>query len=500
MAITWNRLFLENKIKDAFGLTRGRNDGLLSDTLIFEAIEMAMLTVADDCHLFPVTEKFPLTANQWQIPIPDDVLGIRDIWYIDTNGKRNPMDYLPQERFMDYHDPTETSQEPYYYCYPIFQRPVIMWYAGAEPIYDYIGISNITEAAYSTVIDSGANFGRTQDGTRIVPGFLVQNKSDDSFGYVEYLDIITPVTDGIARPGTTTTILKDGTKDFVALFAALGIGVEDVPVICNPSAGDVVKYAFVTAVTATELTYASIQGGLSFSSGELYKVGIANKIRLSRSAPHPGLRSGATNKFTVGAEVVSINGTTFTDTSVTGSAPGDAEAGQIAIAATSGSHGKIQSISGNTLTVDKWVGGKPGDGDVISVRACDEYQVEHKFRTQKVLWIRPTPTSSDTVGQESLEAQFSSKPTMPEQDTDPIEIPQKYFDPLLDAALYYSAESKGNHTQTDLMTREARYKASVAPYLARIWQPPASGQLSAYGNRGYASRPGVSWSRIGLGL
>jgi len=476
--MAWNRLGLEYRIKDELGIERSVDDGNLTNTMIYDAIGDTLKIVADDCHLFPVRRRIAMIADQWEYPVPDDVGKIISIWYIDSNGTRLPVRYLSPQQFMNNLDPDDTGSEPIYFCYPYFQAPIIQIYVNAPPVYDYISKSYVTTGSIRTVIDSGANFGLTLDGTRIEPGFVVHNLTDDSYGYVEGLDITTNKVTGTADPSTDSNTLVDAAGDFVNNGVAVG------DIICTPSSGVVTSYGFVTAVTATQLTYEKIQGDASmFASTDTYKVGIATEIRLSTATPHPGLRSGATNDFTVGDAKASITGTTFTATTVTGSSTSGAEADDIAIAS-GGSHGLITDVDDNELTVNMWIGGQPTDAETVTVKECDQYQIENKFRTQKVLWINPPVENSDDVGSESLEILFSGYPMLPDEDDDPIEIPEMPYSPAIMKCLFWQClKKKGNASQAEVIAAETIYRQGVKPFMQDINAPPSTGKLTALNNR-----------------
>ena len=349
-------------------------------------------------------------------------------------------------------------------------------------MYDYISKSHVTTKSIRTVIDSGANFGLTLDGTKIEPGFVVHNITDDSYGYVEVLDVSTPKVTSTVMPGTDSDTLKDGTENFVTAEVAVG------DVICKLNASSVVTaYAFVTEVAATELTYEKYQdpdgSSTAFASGDSYRVGVATEIRLDMATPHPGLRSGANNYFDVGTTKATITATTFTVTTVTGTSTSGAEVGDIAIAA-GGAHGEISAVDDNELTVDRWIGGQPVDAETITVKECDKYQIEHAFRTEKVLWINPPVTDSDTVGTESLDILFDGYPTLPAEDDDPIEIPEMPYAPAIMKCLFWQCmKKKGNASLAELLAVETSYRQTVKPMMQDVNAAPPSGQLSAYTNR-----------------
>lgn len=493
----WNRLYLKNWIKSRNLIPRARQDGLLTDELICEAIDAAIEEVADFCHLLPVLYKFPLRANQWKYPMPEDVLSIRNVWYKDSSGNRQPLDYRSTDNFLNWRDPEDdTSTEPSYFAYPTYQSRVLEFYAIAPELDDYVSSSYITTESIRTVIDSGINFGLTLDGTRVEPGCIVHNITDDSYGYVEVLDIKTNKTTGWAGAATNTNTLSDTSKDFTALGVAVG------DIICTPSGGVVTSYAFVTAVGTTALTYAAMQGVAKyFKNGDSYKVGKAQEIRLSMATPHPGLRDGATNDFTVSSVKATITGTAFTATTCTGNSTSGAEVGDIAIAS-GGSHGKITSLTSTVLTTDKWIGGQPGNGETVTVKECDEYQVETKHRIERVMWIGPTPSASDTVGSESMEILYAARPTLPEEDDDPIEIPEKYKPALLKCLVWKAAELRGTASQQELEALEAFYTQTVMKYRGDVWQTPLNKPLTVWGNRNparygesrYMTPSGLKWN------
>jgi len=473
------RAELRKRIKISFGLDEDREDGNLSDTNFNLAIAMAIRQVAYDCSLLPEMRKFATEVDKWKYPMDDDVDLIRSAWYIDSNT-RIPLTYCSAEEFYDYLDPTSTGDTPAYFTYPMMQSEVFEFWAGAPDVYDYVLSSHITSTTVRTVVDTGINFGLTRQGKRVVPGCIVHNLTDDSYGYVETLDITTNITTGTATTSTNTNTLYDTGKD----FTALGVQVGDI--ICTPSTGIVTGYAFVTAVGTTTLTYTSFQAtntAVAFSSGNTYKVGKATEIRLKGTTPHPGLRSGARNYFSVGSELATITGsTTFTNTRATGTVSSGASTGDIAVAS-GGSHGKITDVEDTYVDVNYWIGGKPTDGETVSIKDCDEYHVETKERTQRAIWIGPTPSASDTVGTESLEILYTSTPTIPDKDSDVLEIPDKYEQPLQRAGEWQAAILTGTFSRMELDGYERTYKMSVLPYKHDIFRPPMGRQLTVWGNR-----------------
>jgi len=448
------RLDLQNWVKTSRGLDRAIDDGLLSNIFINEAIDSSLKKVADDCNR------------------------MRRVWFVDSGGTYLPLQYLTPEQLLDYRDPsTDTGTDPMYYSYPLYQARIFGINAQAPPVYDYILSSHVTTQHIFTVEDSGINLGKTLDGRRISPGDVVHNLADDSYGYIKVIDIITTKASGSADAGTDSDTLIDAAGDFVTNEVAVG------DIICTPSSGVVTAYAFVTAVTATQLSYTDMRGAASaFSSGDTYKVGVANKIRLSESTPHPYLRDGARNYFSVGDAKATLTATTFTPTSVTGSATTGAASGDVAVAS-GGSHAKVMGIADNSLTVDWWVGGQPADAEEVVVKECDEYQVEGRMKDQRVMWISPTPSDSDDVGSESIVLTFSKQPTLPTADTDLIEIPDKYEVVLRKCLAWQCADLTGIYSVAELSHFEADYTKEAMKYRGDIWRPPDSEMSNAWRNR-----------------
>lgn len=475
--MAWNREYIRNSVKSAILMDRDTDDAHLTNSLINEAIEKAMRKLAHDCWLIPDEKKLALVASQYKYPMEDDVDRIRSVWYIDDTDNRMPLDYINPNKYIDYEDPSETSTEPSYYSYPIMMPHVFEFYAAAPPVYNFVNESWVTTKSIRTIIDSGINFGRTRSGKRVRPKCVGHNLDDDSYGYVEYLEPSTSKVTGTADAGTNSTTLVDAAGDFVNN----GVAVDDI--ICSPSSGVVTKYAFVTAVTATTLTYEDEQpNGSTFSSGDTYKVGVATEARLKWSAPHWGLQDGSQNYFSVGSAKATITGTTFTNTTVTGSSTSGAEAGDIAIAAT-GEHGYVSAVAANALTVDKWIGGKPADGQTVTVKECDKYQIEDRMATQKCMWIGPTIDASDSIGSESIIIQYVRVPIMPEYDDDEIEIPQLYEQPLLQCAKWQAMKLRGVYAPADVINEEALYTNAVRPFLGNIFAPPINKPLNVWNNR-----------------
>ena len=486
MANAWNREYIRNHVKSANTLSRSSSDGLLSDTILNEAIESALKLVAWDCNLKPKWKKLPLVADQYEYPMDERISRIRRVWYENSSGNRQPLDYLPPEQYMDWEDPTETGTEPLYYSYPKYQGHVFQFYADAPPIYDYLSASYVTEATIRTIADSGMNFGKTLSGNRVRPKCVAVNLTDDSYGYVSHLNCPTAKTTGTATANTSSTILEDTTANFVTDSVA----VDDV--ICKLSGTTVISYAFVTAVAATQLTYSGFEkmseSATSFASGDSYKVGKATEVWLSTATPHPGLREGARNYFYLSSAAATMTGTTFTNTTCTGSATTGAAADMIAIAS-GGSHGLITSVDDNELTVDKWIGGLPSAGETVTIYTSDKYQIQDKFTTERTMWIGPTADSSDVAGDESIIILYNERIQVPDEDDDPLEVDEMYEQPVLRCVEWQAATKTGIYSVQQLAEFESVYRNTVRDYRGEVFAPPL-GPINPVKNRRGRGRRG----------
>lgn len=485
------------------------------DSLFNEAIASAMKEVARDCRLLPDKWGLALVGGQYKYPLPEELDRIYAVYYIDSDGTHEQLDYMAEDNYLAFTDPTEVQSEPQYFSYPHFETPVFELFAGAPPIYDYVTSSYITTASYRTVIDSGINFGRTKSGRRIRPGCYVNNITDGSGGFVQYLDMATAKTSGTATANTTTDTLEDSLpKDFD------NDGVEVGDIVCTPSTGEVLAYAFVIEVGIDTLRYADVEGQdangeaiTRFESGDTYKVGTATECRLwfGRPVPegtrvshagwnHPGLRQGATNDFSVSATKATITGTTFTATTVTGSSTSGAEEDDIAIAS-GGSHGLVSGVDDNELTVDKWIGGLPSDAEAVTVVEADRYSIEDRFATQRQIWIGP-PSESAAEGSEDILLSGYRKPRMPLEDDDPLEIPEHYEQPLIACSKWQFADLQGIYSPVEVASYETLYIQEVKKYTGDVDRPPYNKPISPWRNRtrvarGYGrrdqTRNGLTW-------
>lgn len=471
-------LQLRNHVKSSRGFTRDREDGLLPDSLIDEAIESAIRRVATDCELKPTEEYFALIAGQYRYPMPERVTQLRDVWRKDSSGSWQPLTQISQDAFRYGHDPVDnTAKDPNFYAYPIFKGEPYQFYVIAPPRYDYVAVSRITQETKRTVYDSGANFGKTWSGKRISPGDVVYNETDQSMGYIKTLDMATLKTSGSCNANTSSTQVSISGANFDAL------GIEKDDIICYPATGIPTTYAFVTSVSGSVAYYEDIRGSLStFASGNSVKIGKANKIILDIDAPHRGLRGGSRNGFYVGSDKATLTGTVFSDTGCTCSSTTGAEVGDEAIAS-GGSHGKITAVGSASITVEMWIGGVPANGESLTVKECDEYRLETEPLLQQEIWLKPTPSTSDNVGEERLHVEFDRDPYIPTEDWQYVDIPPKWEDALKACCRWQSAILAGSHSATQLDNFKTEYLSEVSDRYGDIHQTAKGEILSPWLNR-----------------
>ena len=477
--MNWDRQGLREWVKTIRGLRPADTDGLLTDTMIHDAIDDAIRFMAQDCNLTKTLQKIRRIADQWEYPLAvNEILSFRGAYYLNDSGTWIPLGFRDQESFIRYRNPETDLGDPGYFCYPIRQRQLVNFFAQGPLTYDYIQESRVTLSHIRTLEDSGANFGRTLLGVRVIPGMVVRNLKDSSEGSVEFMDMITRKSTGTATAGTTATIFEDGAQDFVAD----GVEVDDI--ICHPFPGVVDKWAFVTGVSTTQLTYELIQGGTAFENGESYKVGTANKIRLEYDAPHRGLRGGTNNTFVAGAAKATINLTTFTATTCTGSATTGAEVGDEAIAS-GGSHGKISAVAANVLTVDYWIGGIPAAGEIVTVHECDAYDIGSKAQIAPVIWIGPTCDVSDANGDEKIMLSYYAMPALPTADPDPIPIDRMYERPFRECLKWQTWERTGllADNPAAISALKRAYDAEARLYRADGTESPKGHTMSFWQNQ-----------------
>jgi hypothetical protein len=503
MAIT--RLQLKDRIKSARGLTRARDDGLLDDTLLNEAVRDAQELVVKWCNLFPVHQEVALEAGKYEYPVQDEWLGLKRALFIDASGNRLPIQSVTYDDFIEGRNPeTDVALEPVYYAFPKFQRRVIQPWAQAPPNKDFIDYSFVTSDSIRTVYDTGINFGRTRTGRRISPGDLVYNLSDgNSYGIVEVLDMTTVKRTASAGASTSATQLVDGAGDFINN----DVQVDDL-ITVRDSDGIVITYGFVTdVVSASILEYEDVRGAATvFAPGDTYRVGVANIIRLSSASPHRGLRGGINNRFSIASASATISGTTFTDTRATGSGSlTSVSAGQVAVAS-GGSHGEVSEVGDGYLDVECWVGGVPSAGEQVTVHTADKYHVETRPAIERVMLIGPTPTNTDALGTRSILLLSNRRPIEAQHDWEELEVGEEYRRPLFAAGYWMAAELSGlfSNDPNRLGMFKGQFISEVETLMGDVNKNDVDAIMSPYlnsqvrggaaGRRYQGERTGITWN------
>ena len=511
MAITL--LELKDRIKSSRGLTRARDDGLLSDTLLNEAVRDAQELVVQYCNLFPVNEAFALESGKYEYPVPIEWLGLKRALFIDAGGSRLPLGKVDYDDFIAGRNPvTDVGLEPVYYSYPKMQQQVIQPWAQAPPNKDFTAYSFVTSDSIRTVIDTGINLGRTQTGRRISPGDIVWNLSDyspnstddrpkGSYGIVEVLDMTTVKVSGTADATTSSTRIVDAGVNFVST----NVQVDDL-IVLRDSDSVVVTYGFVTVVSANYIDYEDVRGEASvFASGDAYEVGVANRIRLDSAAPHRGLRGGINNRFDIASASATLTGTTFTNTRVTGSGSlTSASTDQVAIAS-GGAHGEVSAVESGYLDVECWVGGVPSAGEQVTVHTADKYQINTRAAVERVMTIGPTPTTSDSVGKRSILLLSNRRPIEAQKDWEELEVGEEYRRPLYSAAYWMAAELAGlfSNDPNRLAVFKQAFLSEVQTKMGDVNKNDVDAIMSPYtnslgggavGGRRYQGRSGIAWN------
>ena len=508
MAIT--RLQLKDRIKSARGLTRARDDGLLDDTLLNEAVRDAQELVVQYCNLFPVDETFALEADKWEYPVPVEWLGLRRALFVDASGSRIPLTKVTYDAFIEGRNPvTDKGLQPVYYAFPKFQRQVIQLWAQAPPNRDFIKYSFVTTDSIRTVIDSGINLGRTETGRRISPGDIVWNLDDapstptdrarGSYGIVEVLDMSTVKESGNATATTTSSRLVDTGKNFPAVTPP--ILVDDL-ITLRDSDNVVTTYGFVTAIGTDYLDYEDVRGeATAFANGDAYRVGVANRIRLNSAAPHRGLRGGTNNRFNIATASATLTGTTFGNTRVTGSGSlTSVSTGQVAVAS-GGSHGEVSAVETGYLDVECWVGGVPSAGEQVTVHTASRYQIDTRAAIERVMLIGPTPTTSDSAGLRNMLLLSNRRPIVAQYDWEELEVGEEYRRPLYAAAYWIGAELSGLYDTTRLDSFREGFLKEVERKMGDVNKNDVDAVMSPWTNqrgggvdRRYEGRSGIAWN------
>lgn len=463
------RLQYEEKIKDRHGITRGVNDGNLTDAVILEVINDAMDMVAHDLFLNMTTEKIARQAGIWRYDMPDKSLRTRNLYYRDTGDDWGELTYKTPDRFLNGFDETYQTAEPEIFSVIGRKGEKFAWSTESAMLTNkfaqefYVsGDHDLSDPSIgTTLIVYGANFGVMETGKYLHKRDIVVNKTDDSQGYLDYLDFTTTISSGTSTSATATTLVDTG-KDFVVA----GVSVGDV--LRNTNSGST-SFCYVTVVAATTLTFTEFQGTDTFLTGGLdaYSVGTADKMVLEQYGTSAGGLFGGTDNqfgFTVSTHAdtaVTITTDVNTGDTLTGTFDTTTiDADMVLVTTNNLMMAKIRSVSSTVVKIDYWIGGTPGASATVSFGTADQFYIESRAKTRQALYVGPTPNVTD-VGVEKLMLLYVPTPHKPDSDDDFIEIDDKYREILLSAMFLLSDRAAATKTDADMRQAEGFYKDKV---------------------------------------
>lgn len=462
------------KLKEMFGVSRISTDDLLNEVVLNEVVNDALDTVTDDLNLNMSMEAIGRLKDQWEYPLPDEILSLRGIYYLDTGNEWNPLDYLSPEEFLAGFDEDDSQPDPL--VYSVFGRTAEQyWWStdSGEPVNKFAPEFYVTVENNCIIICYGANFGvidfdlrRRRTGSRIQQDDVAWNISDDSYGFVDYLDMTTAKVTNAA--GTNVTATSTRLSDTGNNFTTANVVAGDVIVRTSDN-----SYAFVTEKQSDNvLLYTGMQGpSISFLDEDGYKVGTADRVVLKQyGTSGGGLRSGTDHTFeytdsthaatsvTVSTDIntgdtLTIASGTFDTTKIT--------TDMICFPSTNDKVGKIRSVTSTVIKVDYWIGGAPTGTITVTFGTGDKFQVESKFRTLEQVWIHPASSENDT-NIERIRLLYVRAPNHPDTDDDPIELDDRYQLHLLNAMRWLMADRLGTQSVTEVAKYEAVYRARIA--------------------------------------
>ena len=472
-----NREYYVGLAKDRFGVPRDQSDGLLSDALIYQALDDAMDMVADDLSLDKTLIELQRIAGQWRYELPPQVLSIRNMWFLDHNNKWRRIKYEEAEDFLSHFDEDfSSSYRPR--AWSVFGRAseTFNWDTESDIATNkFVTSFQVSESSNSEVICYGANFGLLDSDheSHIKKSDVVWNVIDNSYGFVDYLDCTEYKESDVSIIKTNH---EQGIMTADGSLADSGISRGDIVIQQqNDRFGNVAKtYAYVVGIEVQNLYFNDIQGDAFGRDFEDYtvKIGTADKVVLQQyGSSEGGLRAGLRNTFQF--QAIETN-KTFSDTLETKYNANDTIVFDSAIDPMVGTGmtiratdntatgqrrvAEIQEISdGNTkATVRYWVGGAPTEGYAVDFGVGDLFEIQSRFRTKDTFWLRPTPTVTD-LDVARLKMLYIPLPQKPDSSDDPIEIDFRYSSPLSACLYWLCAERQGSYSQRELQGFKGDY-------------------------------------------
>ena len=502
------RLEAENYIKDGIAnLGRSVSDDLITDTIIYDCINQAMDKLVIDLNINPHIFSLSRITGEWEYALPSDVLHIRNLFFFDDDSGWQPITYEAPDRFLTWFDETDTDDEPE--IFSVFGRMGEVYRFSTEsaiPVNKFVHQFYVTQTETDILICQSAGFGMIESEEHVLRGDIVNNIRDDSWGFVNYLDMTTAKFSGTADAGTSSTLLIDAAVDFTSnALSGTGARVKPGDVILRTDSSNN-SYAFVTAVAATQLTCTNIQGSNPFFGvGNTYKVGTSDRIVLRQfGTSSGGLREGSDHTFTATDSGLAAAAATFTSdenasdtmarqdladwntTTITTS--------MIALTNT-GKSGKIRAVAADAIQVDYWVGGPPSNGDTVTFKTSDLFSIESKFATKDMLWMSPVPSETD-VGIERLRLLYNVIPTKPDSDTNKLEIPDRNREEFFACLDWMVSRRAGIFSQAEIANYLVTYKVMLKDSKPVAERP--SGQRRTIAQARYGRRGGSKWGARGI--
>lgn len=443
-----------NMLRDRIGMPRvdytdsdwetssAATDPVHSETILLGDLWQAMKEVAADSRGKWARRQLRIVENQYEYPLPSDCMCVWSVLH-KFSGSWQPIDYLPHEEFFTGFSENVLGYPPSYFS---------LQSQTSSPVHYTGTITSGNGDSPPVLIDTSANLGITLTGTEIYPGDRVFNTDDDSYGYVDYLYAGAWDREATADAGSSATQLYDADAGFVALGVAVGDIVTRTP---QPADSENGAWGVVSQVAEDTLTFSVLYNHESgFSANDSYTVGQADRIYLTASGlvadTEEGLVGGAAGTFGVETATMTSEATTFGASSVTitGVDLGDVEAG-MAVESTNSSDeftgGEVASVASQTVTLESaWSNGTPDDDTSVSIGTGDAYQIESAYSTLDTLFLSDVPSTSDTLGTESLTLIYIPCPQQPTRYYHPVELSEAYTPALIAKMLEYAkAREKG---------------------------------------------------------
>lgn len=244
----------------------------------------------------------------------------------------------------------------------------------SNPVHSVGAITTANAGSPPILIDTSANFGITLTGEDINPGDKIFNITDDSSGYVKYLHASSWKVESATADSVEDNVLYDVDVDFVT---------------SEVSVGDIIWTSGVTYTTYSSVDWAVITNIQS-----------ANRVRYNIAyGDNENLDTAVGYSYHIG------------------------KADRIYLT----SSGLVKD------TEEGLVGGAEGDFD-----EDDEYQVEDYYSTLDTLLLSESPSTTDTLGTESMMLIYVPYPKQPLKHYHPVELSEAYTPAIIAKMVEYA--------------------------------------------------------------